>query len=752
MASPQEEKKDFLHVGIPSSGLFAFMGEGRVGNYALRNIDNDYRIGLVADKLGTNKLLAKTLLSQVEMGNVQLQLLDRQAREQGRTNDELRNLAHMTFSAHQATQEYMRQHDLRMDEYVEKTVQATYEGAERISGAIEAGFDAAIDAIYESGVMVTSAIEVSTEILKGELVSIGEYMKTSNETLAEMARYLKSPGDTKVKELLERSSQLIDAGMKSTGKWRYDNWRDALEALHEAAQTTIGKTNPMVLFQIGFLTWKCNERSKQASLRKEKLLEAQRAFDGAARLFLASSQKFHVKSMRHKAHMQYLLGDYRGALATLRPFLAKGVLHEDGGIECARYFELCDMRKEALVVLEHCLSRSSSTAITIFAEPDFRRMSQEMVELVASTREKIRNYSNGRMLALTTPLTEQPLGNLDGAKRYGTYKQHMDASNLVVTLLRSKNFVVVHKIARRLDILFDAMEQTNTSALDHARILLLYGNKRGAASLLDALIAQNVAIISDVIADKCFGPILELIAPVLTKHTKQANESATSEWQLLSKVVAVLKNAREKAGIKTTYSAAYDALSKEAAKVAQLNYTQALDFAKRAKQMRVDAFREMPCKVTELLPPLSPKQFPFEEVCVLPKNDVQKGIAQYFLTGIMLMEDQFPHSSDIKAQLLKALVEAVRDYNTTHRLGTHKLEKVSENGLGSYWKFCVRYNQGSGFDEHPFFAPHKPSTSFFGGKKCFAPGDPIELNVLLEQLVERTRDRELALILRGLLS
>lgn len=750
MASEQDDKS-FLNIGIPQNGAFAPLGKGRVGYYAIRNIDNDFRIGLLASRLGPNKLLAKTLLSQVEMGNVQLQFLDRQARAQGEANVELRNLSQMAASAHKAAEDFSQRFEVRMDAYVEETVRAAQESAERISRALGEGFDRTVDAIYENGELVVDAIGVATETLHHDLEGIGHYLEVSNETLKEIAKFLKSPGDTQVKELLERSSHLIDEGMKTHGKWRFENWRDALNALVEASGCTMGKTNPMVWFQIGFLTWKCNERSSDASVRQGKLVEARNAFDTAARLFTERGRTYYVKSIRHKAHMQYLLGDYRGALQTLRPLFGRAAVFQDAGIELARYYELNGMRKDALQLLEECIDVYPTTALIIFGEPDFKSMVHEMITLVARVREEKKKRSRDRLAEISSPLMDAPTDKLNPILPCGTLAQHKRASELLQSLTATHNFLLVHRLEERLKVLAGDMLKTNTSPLERARILISYGAKNTAAKVVAFVVKDNPAAVSEVNNDKTFDPIRDLIGSSISEQTKVVRSAASNELLKLERIGKKLKAYREEAGMPTEFCPEYFALMGKRIHVSSMNFDEATKINAAASKLVSDAFNEVRACGVRVLPieKSSPR--------LLYNDSHRKGTstprseAWYYMKSLAVMvnDGKFRDYCSTSAYFVALLYGVIEEYNTTHKLGLNQLIMTSENGLGSHWTLRYTYG-GEGFIEASFFAPHTKFASFWRKAVPFAPGEHIDFSWFIEGLLKRCPDKALAEMLTAM--
>ncbi len=751
--SSEDGNKSFLNVGIPSAGIWGPMGEGRVGYYALRTIDNDYRIGMLASRLGTEKLLAKTLLSQVEMGNVQLQYLDRQAKEQGIMNVELRALRGASTATHEALSDFARRYEVRADAYVEETVGAIREGADLISSAIEDGFDRTIDAIYENGRMVADAIGASTEVLKSALDDIGEQLRSSNDTLKQIAKYLETPGDTRVKELLARSTQLVDEGMKTHGRWRYDNWRDALVVLREAASCAIGSTNPMVWLQIGFLTWKCNERSKMEEQRRMKLSEAKDAFGAAARLFTERQASNFTRSIRHKAHMHYLLGDHRGALATVSTLLKRNASSEVM-IEAARYNELVGNRQEALSLIERCIVSQPSYAISIFGEPDFGDMTGELIVLIAGVRERIKSSLSQKISAIAErSLAFDPLVSVDRGKKSGTFALHLRLKEVATPFLQSKNYIHTHRLSAELDSILAQMETSDPSPLDHARILVLYGANGKAVELLQKLVETDRDIVNTIASDGAFASIIDAITPCIHRSTIDAKAEAVREWKRMELIVDIIRGRRAHAQIKSSLSPEFIALFQEGEKIDKMGYAQAVDFMRRARQMRFDAFRELPCRNPSYTANRFSLKFPFVALHEFGTGPLSRSLAQYYFDCLMTMVEEFPGSVVEDVAQAKALLDALERYNQDRVLGRNKLEKNDRNGLGSNWIFHVAIKDQKGrFVNYPFFVPHGKPKHFFGRKIEFKVGDRIELEALLVQWVEKVRDPAFARILRGMIS
>lgn len=206
------------------------------------------------------------------------------------------------------------------------------------------------------------------------LATIAVHLFEQKRLLAENLALLRQPYNSQVKELLFEADRALDAGMAARGQEREAEFADATKLVSAALANPIGSRDADAWFQYGWLLWHY----------KAKVDEAESAFYHAARLSKGKADLQHLKSLRHAAHMQYLQAKYNEAYQTISPAVAETSDYEII-MEGARYAAKAN-HDNALSLLDRCIAIRPDTIATMFGEPDFAGLNEDM--LLLASRKK----------------------------------------------------------------------------------------------------------------------------------------------------------------------------------------------------------------------------------------------------------------------------------------------------------------------------------------------------------------------------
>lgn len=178
------------------------------------------------------------------------------------------------------------------------------------------------------------------------------------EQATEVVSLLHSANEQRL--LAEARAALLN-GMRTTGRDRTENLRDALGLLQAVQSSAVGGRDYVIWFNIGWLQWKL----------QEGLSEAEEAFYQAARLSASVNPAFQAYSLRHLAYMQFLRGQVESAADTVRR--ARTLAPNDAGIlyDNARYAARVGNEAEAVSLLKSCFEQDPLVFAFAFGEDDF---------------------------------------------------------------------------------------------------------------------------------------------------------------------------------------------------------------------------------------------------------------------------------------------------------------------------------------------------------------------------------------------
>jgi tetratricopeptide (TPR) repeat protein len=100
-------------------------------------------------------------------------------------------------------------------------------------------------------------------------------------------------------------------------------------------------------------------------------LDAENVFFKAVRLSRRTANHYHLDSIRHLAHMQYLQRRYKEARNTIAQAVHLAPTDYNVLYDAARYAARAGQTAEALSFLERCIAIRPETLRTMFAEQDF---------------------------------------------------------------------------------------------------------------------------------------------------------------------------------------------------------------------------------------------------------------------------------------------------------------------------------------------------------------------------------------------
>jgi tetratricopeptide (TPR) repeat protein len=218
-----------------------------------------------------------------------------------------------------------------------------------------------LDGLARTAGETLDAITCQTQVLEDGLSAIAEGLMQNQKTLTTIANTLAQPYETKVRELLREADVALRAGMHAAGKERGAEFEDTNRLLREVLDNPIGSRNYVAWFQTGWLLWQ----------HENKIPEAEEAFFNAARLSKTSEDLYHLNSLRHLAHMQYLQARIEDAYSTIAKAKDLAPSDHDTLYDVARYAARTGRVDEATALLHKCIGLRPQTIVSMFSEEDF---------------------------------------------------------------------------------------------------------------------------------------------------------------------------------------------------------------------------------------------------------------------------------------------------------------------------------------------------------------------------------------------
>ena len=239
---------------------------------------------------------------------------------------------------------------------------------EAIQRSTELHGDATLEAIHRSAEFLSDTLQGGLDNLSDSLAAVSATLNTiageilqQRDILEQIAEQLRRPYEAQVLELRSEAHRCLTRGMRNVGRDRDEDWKDALRLLHATTENPIGMQDYVAWFQLGWLRWK-HENNVQS---------AEEAFYRAQRLSAQAGDLYHVKSLRHLAHMRYLLGDKEGAWQAIEKALAVCGDDHNTLYDAARYAAATTRYDRAGDLLSSCIDLRPTTLVTMFGEQDW---------------------------------------------------------------------------------------------------------------------------------------------------------------------------------------------------------------------------------------------------------------------------------------------------------------------------------------------------------------------------------------------
>ena len=192
----------------------------------------------------------------------------------------------------------------------------------------------------------------------GGLAALSVQMARLSAQMAEIADLLANPHRTETEELLKAAEQALQSGMRSQGKVRAAEFRDAMSLIREVLRDPIGQRNPAAWFHRGWLEWK----------DLDSMERAEGSFFHAARLARAQPRAL---ALRHLAHVRYLRRDFPGAVTAIHEALEVTPGRPELLYDGARFLCASGDRAAGLDWLGRSLDMWPFLSVIMLTEPDF---------------------------------------------------------------------------------------------------------------------------------------------------------------------------------------------------------------------------------------------------------------------------------------------------------------------------------------------------------------------------------------------
>jgi tetratricopeptide (TPR) repeat protein len=251
-----------------------------------------------------------------------------------------------------------------------------------------------INALCQESQQTREAINAFAESMQASMDHISEQLYELKQELEEIAQVLRKPYETKARELREEADKWLTVGMKRLGRDRTEDFKDAMNLLEATVGNPIGKQDYVAWFQIGWILWKDGAR----------LAEAEEAFYRSQRLSEPEANAWYIKGVRHLAHMQYLQGNLKDAVATIE----KATLTRDSisaaadpeaAYEAAKYYARTRQPEKMLAELEWALRHCPDWVVTMYADADIDGDFYQYADLLLKLHGRLALESMGNFIA-----------------------------------------------------------------------------------------------------------------------------------------------------------------------------------------------------------------------------------------------------------------------------------------------------------------------------------------------------------------
>lgn len=334
--------------------LTNYIRDSSVDRYT-RQIDLDYQIMKTGNSSDLKDISFALLKHQVAFANKNIQELETISRHQDETRESISNFS-----------------------------QAVSNGFKRIElGLMDLG--SCLWQLYDI------SLEISREIslVNKNLEHISNQLALQQQTLEEISLLLQHPYKAKALELRQEGEKWLTNGMNKSGCEREEDWEDAIRLLSLASENPIGMQDYAVWFQLGWLWWKSNS----------DLDKAKDAFYRAQRLSSPNQNLFHIKSLRHLAHLQYLTGNFKQAYQTIKQAFKviksrnEDIILHNVMYDCSRLAAKIGNEEESMNLLERCIEIRPETYLSMFSEDDFHKNREALLELASRKLFQARDHA-----------------------------------------------------------------------------------------------------------------------------------------------------------------------------------------------------------------------------------------------------------------------------------------------------------------------------------------------------------------------
>lgn len=326
-----------------------------------RDIDNHYHLNVIAQN--SSQLLhyqAFALRQQYVQAAATVQNLEKVAHQQSITNNLLRDVEYSMG---------MMQNDVAQ---INVGVQNLNRSSLKTIAHLE-NIEAAVD-------------DLQARLLE-EFANIADQMFAQQQALQEISNTLSTPYQTQSLELRNNAIKWLNQGMNCTGQDRDEDYKDAMRLFRVVADNHIGRQDPIVWFNIGWLLWK----------QDNNYVDAEQAFDRARRLCGDDIvNRLYENNLRHLAHMQYLQGKFAAAFETISLYYS--LYHDSEAIfDAARYAAKSHNTKEAMRFLREYMEHRPSAMARILAEEDFSEILTEFFSNYTQRLERDRENTTAKL-------------------------------------------------------------------------------------------------------------------------------------------------------------------------------------------------------------------------------------------------------------------------------------------------------------------------------------------------------------------
>lgn len=725
---------DYISVGFPTR-LFTELKEGRVDPFRLRQIDVDYRALVLAERPNAEAFLAaRSYLAQVEIGAAALRTAQMELAATGVTHEYLASMQETAEGAHKATLHEMQRIHITLDQRLLDVTGAVFAGYSQVSSSIDNMTEDLAAAILSSADYAADAVYDVGNLLHADLIALLELTKKQTDVLLAIHRTLLHPMDTRVQEVHQRAMKLLRLGFTSRhGKWRYDNWRQALSLLKEVLVDPVGSTNPLVAFDCAYLEWKCSVSLKNQQERMRGLLASKNYFDQAARLSDGDRGMLHLRALRHLAHIHYELGDFKSAKQTIQQ---TGRVEKDADIafEFARYAMRAGGKGTALHALETAIELRPSITVAMFAEPDFKMLYSDMAALLHRKTTEVKERVKTRVDTLLLRIPESPEKAVADVSCLGSLSQHKDLMRVLEEFQKSHDYFVVEELARVLGRIESRISKTKMPPLEIVRLLAFHGKSDAAMDVLSLMLKRFPNCILEV--EQCKDlPLYPRLTSELDEMRKQKREELAlllhNSKSFVDFALLVFRHVELQAGVSPAFA---ELIKHDVNTVSSYSYTDLHRITLKLKEERETFLYTFIRQREEGKQEFPSGMFSFKGT--KPSELTLQRFSYVILALSMCIVRTDASYATEDMVFLESLRSARERYQKNPKEAA--LTKIEENGLGEYWRFSfpLLFGEGMGRTASLIYFVKFKETKLFRKSVGFEVGDTITYTMLREPLSE----------------